>query len=142
MGFNGRNSPTKLAMDGQTNQRIRKARLQQELRNDPTDAERELWLHLRGRRIDGAKFRRQHPFGNYILDFACLERRIVVEVDGGQHAEAADYDARRTRSLEQAGFVVLRFWNNEVFKDIEGVVDMIWNTAAARRNPSPPKPSP
>ncbi len=127
-------------MEGQTSYKIRQAKLQRKLRNDPTDAERELWQHLRGRQIDGAKFRRQHPFGNYILDFASLERQIVVELDGGQHAEAANYDSERTKALEQAGFTVLRFWNHEVFENLEGVMQVIWSAARTRRNPSPPNP--
>ncbi|MCL1633877.1 endonuclease domain-containing protein [Luteimonas sp. SX5] len=99
-----------------------------------------LWQRLRARQLDNAKFRRQHPFDDYILDFACLERTIVIELDGGQHADAADYDAKRTATLEKAGFVVLRFWNNEVFENMDGVLEVIWTTLRARAKPSPPNP--
>ena len=74
-----------------------------------TDAERAMWRCLRGRQVSGLKFRRQHPFGDYILDFACLEIMLVIEIDGGQHQELAEYDAIRTRNLLEAGFHVLRF---------------------------------
>jgi very-short-patch-repair endonuclease len=129
-------------MEGQNSKPIRSGKRQRDLRRNATDAERELWRHLRCRQIDGAKFRRQHPFGHYILDFACLERRIAIELDGGQHAEQTSYDARRTRFLGDAGFVVLRFWNNEVFENSEGVLEVIWTATRDRANPSPPKPSP
>jgi len=93
-----------------------------------TDTEQALWRILRGRQISGLKFRRQHPFGDCILDFVCLENRLVIEVDGGQHAEQAEYDQIRTRNLQKAGFHVLRFWNNDVLLDIEAVKERIWLT--------------
>lgn len=96
-----------------------------ELRNNPTDAELKLWRYLRHRRIGGQKFRRQHPVGPYVLDFACLEKGLIVEVDGGQHGERAAYDSERTAWLESRGFRVLRFWNNEVLRDVETVLDLI-----------------
>ena len=95
------------------------------LRKDPIDAERQLWRHLRLRQLGGYKFRRQQPLGSYIADFACLEKRLIVEVDGGQHSEHATYDARRTRWLEAQGFRVLRFWDHEVLRDIEAVKQVI-----------------
>src|SRR3546814_10455292 len=88
-------------------------------------------------RSDGAKFRKQHPFGDYILDFACLERRVVVELDGGQHAETTRYDRERTRVLERAGFTLLRFWNHEVFENPEGVLQVILATLQERAKPIP-----
>lgn len=91
-----------------------------------TDAERALWLLLRGRQIAGLKFRRQHPYGDYILDFVCLENKLAIEVDGGQHDQQAEYDDNRTRKLQLAGFRVPRFWNNEVLKEIESVKEKIW----------------
>ncbi len=94
------------------------------LRRDLTDAERRLWKHLRDRQIAGAKFRRQVPIGRYIADFVCLEAKLVVEVDGGQHA-ASGADVGRTAFLEAEGFRVLRVWNNEVLANTEGVVAMI-----------------
>lgn len=95
------------------------------LRKNLTDAEQHLWRHLRLRQIEEHKFRRQHPIGNYIADFVCIERKLIVEVDGGQHAEQLDYDAARTAWLEAQGYRVLRFWNNEVLQNIEGVVTVI-----------------
>ena len=128
-------------MQGQTSQKIIHNKLQRKLRSEPTDAEQRLWQYLRGRQIEGCKFRRQHPFGDYILDFACLDRKIAVELDGSQHADSTEYDAERTKSLEKAGFVVLRFWNNEVFENIEGVVQVIIAALVERAStPSPPNP--
>ena len=128
-------------MKGQTNHNILGAHLQRELRNAPTDAERMLWRHLKGRQIENCKFRRQHPYGDYILDFACLERSVVVELDGSQHFDAAEYDAERTQFLEHAGFAVLRFWNNEVLSELEGVLETIRRELVARDlTPSPPNP--
>ena len=127
-------------MDGQTNRKIIDNKLQRKLRNAPTDAEHRLWQYLRNRQLEGCKFRRQHPFGNYILDLACLERKVVIELDGGQHADNTQYDNARTGYLERCGYRVLRFWNNEVFENIEGVVEVILNTLAQRATPSPPNP--
>jgi very-short-patch-repair endonuclease len=129
-------------MEGQTSNRIRNDQRQRALRRNSTDAERELWQSLRGRQIDGAGFRRQHPFGDYILDFACLERKVVVELDGGQHAEATKYDDWRTRQMEQAGFAVLRFWNHEVFENREGMLEVILAALQDRTKPIPTQPSP
>ena len=128
-------------MQGQTNRKILAGKLQRKLRNQTTDAEHRLWQHLRGRQVQGCKFRRQHPFGNYVLDFACLERKFAIELDGGQHANEAAYDMHRTKQLERAGFRVLRFWNNEVFENIEGVVEVITAALTCRiSEPSPPNP--
>ena len=131
-------------MKGQTNHSIIDRRLQRKLRNTMTDAEIRLWQRLRGRQIAGCKFRRQHPFMDYVLDFVCLERRLVVEVDGGQHLDNQRDQVRDKRLLE-AGFEVLRFWNNQVLQEIDSVVEVIW--AALQRDtpipaPSPPRPSP
>ncbi len=127
-------------MQGQTNQRILDAKLQRNLRNAPTDAEHRLWQRLRNRQLDNCKFRRQHPFADYIVDFACLERKVIVELDGSQHANATKYDGARSQFLEDAGFRVLRFWNNQVFEDIDGVLEVIWQNLHARTTPSPPNP--
>ncbi len=89
--------------------------------------------------MGGFKFRRQHPFGDYILDFVCLEAGLVIEVDGGQHGEKMKEDAARTANLAAAGFRVLRFWNNEVLHEIEAVKESIWR---ALQTPSPSQPSP
>jgi very-short-patch-repair endonuclease len=93
-----------------------------------TAAEQAMWHVLKGRQISGLKFRRQHPFGDYILDFVCLESKLVIEVDGGQHSDNKEYDAIRTDVLQQAGLKVLRFWNNEVLQEIEAVKEKIWMT--------------
>ena len=83
------------------------------------------------------QFRRQHPFGDYILDFVCLENKLVIEVDGGQHGQQAGYDESRTQELQAAGFHVLRFWNNEILKEIEAVREKIW-LAVQELQPHPP----
>jgi very-short-patch-repair endonuclease len=113
-------------MLGQTNKNILTNRLQRRLRNDMTPAEKALWRVLRNRQLSCIKFRRQHPYGNYILDFVSLEIKLVIEIDGGQHSEQAIYDAIRTSELQAAGFQVLRFWNNEVLQDIDAVKEKIW----------------
>ena len=92
-----------------------------QLRENATEAERRLWSALRDRRLRSHRFRRQHPVGNYIVDFACTRRRLIVEADGGQHAEN-EYDAVRTAWLESQGWCVLRFWNNDILSNAEGVV--------------------
>ncbi|MEE9327212.1 MAG: endonuclease domain-containing protein [Cocleimonas sp.] len=95
------------------------------LRRDQTDAEKELWKLLRGKKLSGHKFRRQHPFPPYIVDFVCLKSKLIIEVDGSQHAEAVDYDNKRTVYLESQGFTVIRFWNNEIMTNKEGVYEVI-----------------
>ena len=95
------------------------------LRGNQTDAERTLWRHLRNRQIGGYKFRRQVPIGNYIVDFVCFETRLIIEVDGGQHAVQLTADEARTDWLQSQGFTVLRFWNNDVLKNTAGVVEQI-----------------
>ena len=99
--------------------------LAKKLRKNMTDAERLLWQHLRSRELGGYKFRRQRPVGPYIVDFICLEKKLVVEVDGGQHAGQMELDAKRSDYLEDKGYRVLRFWNNEVLKEIESVLTVI-----------------
>ena len=96
-----------------------------ELRNNLTDAERCLWQYLRNSQIEGVKFRRQQPIEMYIVDFVSFDRRIVIELDGGQHAEDRDRDQKRDACLAMNGFSVLRFWNNEVFENLEGVLEII-----------------
>jgi very-short-patch-repair endonuclease len=123
---------------GQTNEFTKPAA--RELRKAMTDAKRRLWQRLRGEQL-GVKFRRQHPFENYILDFVCLDLSLVIEVDGSQHAEDKQYDDQRTERLIAAGFRVLRFWNNEVLNETDAVVRVIrviWDVL----NPFPPRPSP
>ena len=96
------------------------------MRNQATDAEKLMWRMLRNRRLRDAKFRRQRPIGRYIADFYCAEHRLVIELDGGQHAGQQTYDAERTAFLEQRGLRVLRFWNNQVLNETEAVLECIW----------------
>ena len=98
------------------------------LRNNLTEAEVKLWQELRGRRLQGYKFRRQHPIDDYIADFACLSAKLVVEIDGATHssADAQAYDARRTAFLETMGWRVIRFSNDDVFKDVMAVTEAIY----------------
>jgi very-short-patch-repair endonuclease len=108
------------------------------MRSEMTNAERVLWLQLRAHRLDGLKFRRQTPIGRYIVDFVCHEQRLVVELDGGQHADS-QRDVTRDRWLGSKGYRVLRFWNSEVFKNREGVLETIVNAArGATPLPNPP----
>ena len=95
------------------------------LRKRLTDTERLLWRHLRAKQLEGLKFRRQEPIGRYIVDFVCHEKRIVIEVDGGQHSTDKNRDAERDKWLNKQGYKVLRFWNNEVLKNIQGVLHVI-----------------
>jgi very-short-patch-repair endonuclease len=113
-----------------------------ELRRNMTDVERFVWSRLRGRRFAGCKFRRQMPLGRYIVDFVCLDCRLIVELDGGQHAEQVQYDVARTAWLNGQGFEVLRFWNHEVWEDWEVIEEVIWRRLQADKTPSPPTPLP
>jgi len=124
-------------MIGQTNLHILKNRRQRLLRGAMTDAERSLWRFLRGRQMAGYKFRRQHPFGDFILDFVCLEKKIVIEVDGGQHGEQLEADFVRTDRLIQSGFRVLRFWNHEVLIQSEAVQTKILLALQVNDEPIP-----
>ena len=90
-----------------------------------TPAEKRLWAAIRGRRLDGLKFRRQHALGSYIVDFICSEKRLIIEVDGDVHDEQIDYDADRTEQLEQYGYRVIRFRNVEVLNDLGTVLATI-----------------
>ena len=113
------------------NRRIPRAR---QLRQASTDAERKMWSLLRGRRLPAFKFRRQYPIGRYIADFACLSRRLAVELDGSQHALNVESDAIRTRAIEASGFKVIRFWNNDVLANPEGVLTMVLEALESRRS--------
>ena len=96
-----------------------------ELRRVSTDAERKLWQTLRDRRLAGVKFRRQVPVGPYVADFVCWDAKLIVELDGGQHADRSTQDERRTRYLESRGFRVIRFWNADLKENADAVVAMI-----------------
>ena len=110
------------------------------MRRDQTDAERKLWRLLHDRRLDGAKFRRQHPIGSFIVDFCCIGSKLIIELDGDQHAQPAQliYDQRRTEFLRTQGFTVLRFWNQEVMRDAEQIVGQIYQ--ALRESNAAPSP--
>ena len=115
-----------LTMKGQTNQTILRPKLQRRLRSSMTDAELRLWRCLRRRQMSGFKFRRQHPFGDYIIDFVCLEAMLAIEADGSQHDMQQSKDSVRTEYLKRARFRVLRFWNSEVMSDIDSIAQVIW----------------
>lgn len=108
------------------------------LRKNMTDAERRLWYRLRDRRLGDWKFRRQHPVGPYIVDFICIDKKVVIEVDGGQHGENEEADLRRTAYLEKQGYRVMRFWNHEVLQETDAVMDTIFDTL----EDLPPHPGP
>ena len=106
------------------NEKYSKAR---ELRQNSTPQEIMLWTLLRNRQYKNYKFRRQYPIGNYIVDFICREKRLIIELDGGQHNEPnnIEYDNERTEFLKSKGYKVIRFWNNDVDNNIEGVFEVI-----------------
>jgi very-short-patch-repair endonuclease len=114
------------------------------LRREMTPQERLLWGQLRDRRLAGAKFRKQMWFAGYIADFACTDARLVVEADGSQHADNTDYDAARERAFGSLGWRTLRFWNNEITENLDGVLTVIANALPSPSRPaSPPAfPSP
>ena len=111
------------------------------LRKSMTDAERVLWYNLRDRRLGGWKFRRQHAVGPFIVDFVCLEKKLVIEVDGGQHAEMIVQDDNRTEYLSKSGYRVVRFWNNQVLQETEAVLQVILDEVSEEA-PSHPDPLP
>ena len=106
-----------------------------ELRKHPTEAEAKLWYHLRRRNL-GYRFQRSYTIEGFIADFRCHEGRLVVEVDGGQHADNVAYDERRTAKMGEDGYRVIRFWNTEVLSNIDGVLEAIGN--ALEKDPAPP----
>jgi len=114
-----------------------------DLRSHMNDAEKLLWSRLRAHRMDGRKFRRQHAFGNYIVDFVCLASRLIIEVDGDSHGNDSReaLDTQRTAYIEKLGFRVLRFWNDYVLTDLDNVTETIFEALNANSRPSP-QPSP
>ncbi len=107
------------------------------LRKQMTDAERRLWYLLRAHRFAGVKFNRQAPIGNYVVDFVCCDRKLIIEADGGQHADNPK-DRRRDDWLMSQGFRVLRFWNNDVLKNTQSVMEVISDALSeAKVSPSP-----
>ena len=117
---------------------VTKTRLARRLRKNSTLAERKLWRYLRSRSLGGFKFVRQEPIGPYVVDFVCREKRLVIEVDGGQHAESKR-DAVRDQWLIEHRYRILRVWNNEVIGNIEGVWETVFAAASAA---TPPHPDP
>lgn len=115
--------------------RPRATKLAKSLRNNSTNAERRLWRHLSKRQLNGLKFSRQMPVGPYVCDFLCRELKLIVEVDGGQHCDNPK-DERRAAYLQSEGYRVIRFWNNDVLENLEGVLTMIAN--ALGDHPPPP----
>ena len=108
-----------------------------ELRRNATDAEVRLWRAISARKIAGVRFNRQVPIGPFICDFVCRGRRLIVEVDGGQHAEDAVGEESRTRYLQFEGYRIIRFWNNEILENLEGVVTEIGRVLASLPSPNP-----
>ncbi|AFT70633.1 hypothetical protein B5T_02359 [Alloalcanivorax dieselolei B5] len=113
-------------------------RFAKDLRANMTDAERLLWKHLRAHRLAGGKFRRRQPIGPYIVDFVHFGARLIVEADGGQHSDSAG-DRQRDRWLEERGYRVLRFWNNDILKSTEAVLETIFKAVSPFPCPSPLK---
>jgi very-short-patch-repair endonuclease len=117
------------AYDREPNRRSR------ELRNNATPAERRLWQHIRNRQLSGTRFNRQVPIGPFICDFAARTAKLIIELDGGQHADRTVEDERRTRFLISRGYRVLRFWNHDVLENVDGVLSLI--EVASKDMPSP-----
>jgi len=111
------------------------------LRKNPTEAEKILWQRLRNRQLEAFKFRRQQILGSYVVDFVNLERKLIIELDGSQHKVEKERDWKRDRWLQTQGFEVLRYWNNEVFENVEGVLETIRARLLAPL-PLPPPASP
>jgi len=107
------------------------------LRTNQTESEQRLWYHLRAHRFLAMKFKRQKPMGCYIVDFVCIEHRLIIELDGGQHAEQSGYDQQRDAWLRSEGYTVLRFWNNDVMQNLEGVLEQIRLNMASSLSPAP-----
>lgn len=95
------------------------------LRKVPTPAEKKLWAYLRGDQLNGVNFRRQHAIGNFIVDFVSIKKKLIIELDGSQHLEQAEYDVERSKYFESQGYKVIRFWNVQVENDVAGVLHAI-----------------
>ncbi|HSW89112.1 MAG TPA: endonuclease domain-containing protein [Candidatus Saccharimonadales bacterium] len=109
------------------------------LRKQQTDAETILWVHIKNRQIDGVKFRRQVPMGNYIADFVCVKSKLIIELDGGHHNEDVkrNKDDERTKWFEIQGYTILRFWNDEVINNLPGIIERIEMTLKHSTSPCP-----
>lgn len=112
------------------------------MRRVPTEAEKKFWWMVRDRRLGGYKFKRQYPIGRYIADFVCIEAKLIVELDGGQHAEQQEYDAKRDAFFNSEGFRVVRFWNPEFLKNQDGVARQLLALLVGGRTPSPQPSTP
>jgi len=128
------------AVRGQVREHLQ--RYAHRLRRKQTDAERRLWSRLRDRRLAGARFRRQHPIGPFIADFCCTEAKLVIELDGGQHALQQKADRARTEFFESQGYAVRRFWDNEIFTNIDGILQRIIDALSAKGSRPSPCPLP
>ncbi len=113
-----------------------------DLRNDATNAEQTLWRQLKGSRLQDLKFSRQMPIAGYFADFVCRSHKLIVELDGSQHVEAATYDVKRTQALEAAGYRVIRFWNNDLTSNMPGVLETILSAASGTERVPTPQPPP
>ena len=132
-------SPLPLAGEGLGERVIKKTKMLENakaLRSNQTDAEQRLWYRLRAHRFMDLKFKRQKPIGRYIVDFVCMEHRLIIELDGGQHAEQVAYDQQRDAWLRSQGYTVLRFWNNDVMQQLEGVLEQILLTLSPGPSPA------
>jgi very-short-patch-repair endonuclease len=105
-----------------------------ELRRNTTKAEERLWRQLRSRNIEGLKFRRQHPVGSFIVDFYCPQSKLIIEVDGGSHADQQEYDQQRTEWLQARGYRVIRFTNDDVKEALDGVIERILEECLVNRS--------
>jgi len=114
--------------------------LAKNLRKKATDTEKVLWYHLSNRNLEGAKFRRSQQIGNYIVDFMCFEKKLIIELDGGQHNEISEKlkDEKRTLALKKKHYKVLRYWDNDVLQNIDGVLENIRQVLAQENHPHPP----
>jgi very-short-patch-repair endonuclease len=112
------------------------------LRNEATNAEQMLWRQLKGSRLQDLKFSRQMPIAGYFADFVCRSHKLIVELDGSQHIEAATYDVTRTQALEAAGYRVVRFWNNDLTSNMPGVLETIQPAAIGTERAPTPQPPP
>jgi very-short-patch-repair endonuclease len=108
--------------------------LAKRLCRNQTDAERVLWFRLRDRRLAGWKFKRQVPIDRFIVDFFCADGKLIVEIDGGQHDEDRERDEDRTKLLEAMGYIVLRFWNNDVMRNLDGVLEVVLEAVSQQRS--------
>ncbi|OHD70757.1 MAG: DNA (cytosine-5-)-methyltransferase [Spirochaetes bacterium RBG_16_49_21] len=109
-----------------------------QLRKNQTEAEKKLWKYLKSKQVKELKFRRQEPLGSYIVDFVCFENKLVIELDGSQHIEDKENDIERDDWLKSQGFAVIRFWNNEVMNNIDGVLAVIFNFCSNHPPLAPP----